>query len=125
MGTACRFGCNARRPIRRTRSRFHAAADGEGEAVSPATFRLPSLIRMKFTDLFVRRPVLSVVVSLLILVLGVVPLVIATGPGAGGRRFMGIVIFTGLSIGTIFTLFIVPAVCLREGAAAGRRAGDN
>src|SRR5487761_944089 len=101
MGTACRFGCNARRPIRRTRSRFHAAADGEGEAVSPATFRLPSLIRMKFTDLFVRRPVLSVVVSLLILVLG-------------------IVIFTGLSIGTIFTLFIVPAVCLREGAAAGR-----
>lgn len=80
---------------------------------------------MKFTDLFVRRPVLSVVVSLLILVLGVVPLVIATGPGAGGRRFMGIVIFTGLSIGTIFTLFIVPAVCLREGAAAGRRAGDN
>ncbi|MGH8298607.1 MAG: efflux RND transporter permease subunit, partial [Steroidobacteraceae bacterium] len=46
------------------------------------------------------------------MVLGVVPLVIATGAGAAGRRAMGIVIFTGLSIGTIFTLFIVPAVYL-------------
>ena len=46
------------------------------------------------------------------MVLGVLPLVIATGAGAAGRRAMGIVIFTGLSIGTVFTLFIVPAVYL-------------
>jgi multidrug efflux pump len=44
------------------------------------------------------------------MVLGVVPLVIAAGAGAAGRRAMGIVLFTGLSIGTLFTLFIVPAV---------------
>jgi multidrug efflux pump len=46
------------------------------------------------------------------MVLGVVPLVIASGAGAAGRKAMGWVIFTGLSIGTIFTLFIVPAVYL-------------
>ncbi|MGH8299661.1 MAG: efflux RND transporter permease subunit, partial [Steroidobacteraceae bacterium] len=46
------------------------------------------------------------------MVLGVLPLVIATGAGAAGRKAMGWVIFTGLSIGTIFTLFIVPAVYL-------------
>ncbi|HIJ33418.1 MAG TPA: hypothetical protein HPP65_03320, partial [Gammaproteobacteria bacterium] len=30
--------------------------------------------------------------------------------GAAGRYSMGLVIFTGLSIGTLFTLFVVPAV---------------
>ena len=55
------------------------------------------------------RPILMTTAAM---VLGVVPLVIATGAGAAGRRAMGLVIFTGLSIGTIFTLFIVPAVYL-------------
>ncbi|MGA7538792.1 MAG: efflux RND transporter permease subunit [Steroidobacteraceae bacterium] len=55
------------------------------------------------------RPILMTTAAM---VLGVVPLVIATGAGAAGRRAMGIVIFTGLSIGTVFTLFIVPAVYL-------------
>jgi multidrug efflux pump len=55
------------------------------------------------------RPILMTTAAM---VLGVLPLVIATGAGAAGRRAMGIVIFTGLSIGTIFTLFIVPAVYL-------------
>ena len=43
------------------------------------------------------------------MVLGVIPLVIATGAGAGGRFAMGLVISTGLAIGTLFTLFVVPA----------------
>ena len=38
--------------------------------------------------------------------------VIATGAGAAGRKAMGWVIFAGLSIGTIFTLFIVPTIYL-------------
>jgi multidrug efflux pump len=42
----------------------------------------------------------------------VVPLVFAGGAGAAGRHDMGLVIFTGLSIGTLFTLFVVPAVYL-------------
>jgi multidrug efflux pump len=50
------------------------------------------------------------------MVLGVLPLVIASGAGAAGRRAMGIVLFTGLSIGTLFTLFIVPAVYILLGA---------
>jgi multidrug efflux pump len=53
------------------------------------------------------RPVLMTTAAM---VLGVVPLVIASGAGAAGRRAMGIVLFAGLSIGTLFTLFIVPAV---------------
>jgi multidrug efflux pump len=53
------------------------------------------------------RPILMTTAAM---VLGVVPLVIASGAGAAGRRAMGIVLFTGMSIGTLFTLFIVPAV---------------
>ena len=55
------------------------------------------------------RPILMTTAAM---VLGVLPLVVATGAGAAGRFAMGIVIFTGLSIGTLFTLFIVPAVYL-------------
>ena len=50
------------------------------------------------------------------MVLGVVPLVIASGAGAAGRQAMGLVIFTGLSLGTLFTLFVVPAMYLFLGA---------
>jgi multidrug efflux pump len=44
------------------------------------------------------------------MVLGVVPLITATGAGAVSRFQMGLVIASGLSIGTLFTLFVVPAV---------------
>jgi multidrug efflux pump len=40
--------------------------------------------------------------------LAVVPLIIAEGAGAAARYSMGLVIFTGLMIGTVFTLFVVP-----------------
>ena len=53
------------------------------------------------------RPILMTTAAM---VFGVVPLVIAAGAGAAGRHAMGLVIFTGLSIGTLFTLFVVPAV---------------
>ncbi|MDB6042776.1 MAG: multidrug efflux protein [Gammaproteobacteria bacterium] len=59
------------------------------------------------------RPILMTTAAM---VLGVLPLVIASGAGAAGRRAMGIVLFTGLSIGTLFTLFIVPAVYILLGA---------
>ncbi|MGV7206989.1 efflux RND transporter permease subunit [Oxalobacteraceae bacterium A2-2] len=52
------------------------------------------------------RPILMTTAAM---VFGVVPLVIASGAGAAGRHAMGLVIFTGLSIGTLFTLFVVPA----------------
>jgi multidrug efflux pump len=53
---------------------------------------------------------------------GVVPLVIASGAGAAGRRSMGVVLFTGLSIGTLFTLFVVPAMYVFIGADHGHEA---
>jgi len=40
--------------------------------------------------------------------LGVVPLIIASGAGAAARYSMGLVIFTGVLVGTVFTLFVVP-----------------
>ena len=52
------------------------------------------------------RPILMTTAAM---VLGVIPLVIAAGAGAAGRFAMGLVISTGLSIGTLFTLFVVPA----------------
>ncbi|HVN72697.1 MAG TPA: efflux RND transporter permease subunit [Desulfomonilia bacterium] len=44
------------------------------------------------------------------MVLGVMPLVFASGAGAAGRFNMGLVITTGIAIGTLFTLFVVPAM---------------
>jgi multidrug efflux pump len=46
------------------------------------------------------------------MVLGVIPLIPATGAGAVSRFNMGLVIASGLSIGSLFTLFAVPAVYL-------------
>jgi len=38
------------------------------------------------------------------------PLVLASGPGAGSRNSIGIVLVTGMAIGTVFTLFILPSI---------------
>ena len=59
------------------------------------------------------RPILMTTAAM---VFGVLPLVVASGAGAAGRHAMGLVIFTGLSIGTLFTLFVVPAMYLFVGA---------
>ena len=43
-------------------------------------------------------------------VVGHFPLVLATGPGAGARKSIGIMLVTGMIIGTVFTLFVVPSI---------------
>jgi multidrug efflux pump len=53
------------------------------------------------------RPILMTTAAM---VLGVVPLIVATGAGALSRFSMGLVIASGLALGTLFTLFVVPAV---------------
>lgn len=58
------------------------------------------------------RPVLMTTAAL---VLAMIPLLIATGPGAAARFSMGLVISTGMTIGTLFTLFVVPAMYLYLG----------
>jgi multidrug efflux pump len=51
------------------------------------------------------RPILMTTAAM---VLGVLPLVFASGAGAASRFSIGLVIATGMSIGTLFTLFVVP-----------------
>ena len=41
-------------------------------------------------------------------ILGVVPLVIATGAGAGGRQSLGTTVFSGMLAGTLLALIFVP-----------------
>jgi multidrug efflux pump len=43
-------------------------------------------------------------------VVGHAPLITATGPGAGARNSIGIMLVSGMIIGTIFTLFLVPSI---------------
>jgi multidrug efflux pump len=42
--------------------------------------------------------------------MGHMPLVFARGPGAGARNSIGIMLVTGMIIGTAFTLFVVPSI---------------
>jgi len=55
------------------------------------------------------RPILMTTVSMIV---AMVPLLTASGPGAVSRFDIGLVIASGLGIGTLFTLFVVPAFYL-------------
>ena len=66
-------------------------------------------------------------------VVGHFPLVLASGPGAGARNSIGIMLVTGMIIGTLFTLFVVPSIyvlvarvrkVVREGGPAEEAAGE-
>jgi len=70
----------------------------EGEAFDEAIIRA-SVLRL--------RPVLMTTISTLV---GAMPLVMMSGPGAASRNVLGIVVLSGVSIATLFTLFLVPAV---------------
>jgi len=59
------------------------------------------------------RPILMTTAAM---VFGVLPLLTASGAGAVSRFSIGLIIFSGLSIGTLFTLFVVPAVYMLIGA---------
>jgi multidrug efflux pump len=53
------------------------------------------------------RPILMTSFSTII---GIMPLVIASGAGAASRQAIGITIVSGFAIGTLFTLFVLPVV---------------
>jgi multidrug efflux pump len=59
------------------------------------------------------RPILMTTAAM---VLGVLPLVFASGAGAASRFAIGLVIASGLAVGTLFTLFVVPGVYMLLGA---------
>jgi len=64
------------------------------------------------------RPILMTTAAM---VLGVIPLILATGAGAVSRFSIGLVIATGISIGTLFTLFVVPAMYMFLAHEVGSR----
>ncbi|MFA6409641.1 MAG: efflux RND transporter permease subunit [Gammaproteobacteria bacterium] len=53
------------------------------------------------------RPILMTTAAM---ILGSLPLALAAGAGAAGRQQIGITIVGGMSIGTIFTLFVIPTM---------------
>jgi multidrug efflux pump len=55
------------------------------------------------------RPILMTSVAT---VCGHFPLTLVTGPGAAARNSIGLVLVAGMAIGTVFTLFFVPAIYL-------------
>lgn len=67
-----------------------------------------------------------IVMTTAAMVLGVIPLVLATGASAVSRFDIGLVISTGISIGTLFTLFVVPSMYLliAEDLQQKAKAGD-
>ena len=71
--------------------------DDEGVSIQEAILRACKL-RL--------RPILMTTFAM---VLGALPLALATGSGSESRRQLGWVIVGGMSIGTLFTLFVVPA----------------
>jgi multidrug efflux pump len=68
------------------------------------TSKLAAVIEAASTRL---RPILMTTAAT---VVGHFPLVLATGPGAGARNSIGIMLVSGMIIGTLFTLFVVPSI---------------
>jgi len=64
------------------------------------------------------RPILMTTAAM---VTGLLPLLTATGAGAASRFSIGLVVVAGMSIGTLFTLFVLPAVYVA--IATDHRAG--
>jgi len=78
--------------------------------------KLAAIIEASGTRL---RPILMTTAAT---VVGHMPLVFATGPGAGARNSIGIMLVSGMIIGSAFTLFVVPSIYMlvarRHGAVA-------
>jgi multidrug efflux pump len=53
------------------------------------------------------RPILMTTAAM---VMGLIPLIFASGAGAASRFAIGIVVIVGMLVGTLFTLFVVPTV---------------
>ncbi len=66
--------------------------------------KLAAIIEASGTRL---RPILMTTAAT---VVGHFPLVLATGPGAGARNSIGIMLVSGMVIGSFFTLFVVPSI---------------
>jgi multidrug efflux pump len=83
--------------------------------------KLSAIIEASGTRL---RPILMTTAAT---VVGHMPLVFATGPGAGARNSIGIMLVSGMIIGSAFTLFVVPSIYMlvaRRHAAVAQEEED-
>ena len=67
------------------------------------------------------RPILMTTAAM---VGGLLPLLFASGAGAGSQRAIAVVLVSGLVVGTAFTLFVLPAVYVRFGRRISRTAPE-
>ncbi|MGH9379957.1 MAG: efflux RND transporter permease subunit, partial [Thermoanaerobaculia bacterium] len=67
------------------------------------------------------RPVLMTTAAT---VLGHTPLILASGPGAAARNSIGIMLVSGMIIGTVFTLFVVPSIYMLVAKTRTAEAGE-
>jgi multidrug efflux pump len=85
--------------------------------------KLAAIIEAATTRL---RPILMTTAAT---VVGHFPLVLAKGPGAGARNSIGIMLVSGMIIGTAFTLFVVPSIYMlvarKHVAESAEEAGRN
>ncbi len=58
-------------------------------------------------------------------VVGHTPLILATGPGAGARNSIGIMLVSGMIVGTCFTLFVVPSIYMLVARKREKEAGSE
>ncbi|MDW9405813.1 multidrug efflux protein, partial [Pseudomonas soli] len=68
------------------------------------------------------RPILMTTAAM---VVGLIPLLFASGAGAASRFGLGVVIVTGMLVGTLFTLFVLPTIyslLARDHASTARSA---
>ncbi len=64
------------------------------------------------------RPILMTTAAM---VAGSLPLMLAKGPGAAARNSIGVILVTGMLIGTAFTLFVLPAIYALVASDHGKR----
>jgi HAE1 family hydrophobic/amphiphilic exporter-1 len=91
----------------------YAKATMEEKKVGPAAAALEAA-KVRF------RPILMTSFAF---VLGVIPLVRASGAGAESRRVMGMAVFAGMLVGTFLAVFLVPALFVTVEKLRGRRGG--
>jgi multidrug efflux pump len=58
-------------------------------------------------------------------VAGHFPLTLVTGAGAAARNSIGLVLVGGMSIGTLFTLFVVPSIYMLVARDHSREQGEE
>jgi len=87
------------------RTRFEAGHSLHEAALEAARLRLRPILMTSFA-----------------FILGVTPLMIATGAGSASRRSLGTAVFGGMNAATLLAIFIVPVLfVVIQGIAAGKR----